>query len=474
LGDEALSKNDIDRAVGYYEQGIQQAVATAAATDEPSCSLVTEISLRTNLATALSSGGQDEEAATSYQHALLAYKKQIDEIADRTEKQEATSIAAQAAFYLGMVYQDLGQVQDAVDAYTYANVLDPLHWASQANLGAVLHDEVADHRGALVAYNKAYGILTNESVQPTDPPPEPRFILSQLQYRIGLCISHDLTQQKCVLQDDPDTPVDCKELATHAFALAVEYDADNESAKHMLASITADATMKRASNEYVKSLFDDYAANFEHSLVQELGYTGYERLRRGFDRAFDGKPPNFDLAIDAGCGTGLVGEQFRNVTSTLIGVDLSRAIVDQALQKRPGLYDETLVDDVTQVFRDRASKISLIVAGDSYIYFGDLDVLFESMQVGLADNGYAAFTLEDVSKEDEEALAESKPDWRWQLTASGRFAHRKDYVVAAALKHNLELVRYEPLDGFRYEHGVAVRGHLFVVKKAGNIDHQEL
>ena len=53
--------------------------------------------------------------------------------------------------------------------------------------------------------------------------------------------------------------------------------------------------------------------SFEHSLVEELGYNGYERLRRGFDRAFGGSEevPVFSLVIDAGCGTGLVGEQVR-------------------------------------------------------------------------------------------------------------------------------------------------------------------
>lgn len=45
--------------------------------------------------------------------------------------------------------------------------------------------------------------------------------------------------------------------------------------------------------------------------MDELGYNGFERLRRGFDRAFDGREnvPTFALVIDAGCGTGLVGEQ---------------------------------------------------------------------------------------------------------------------------------------------------------------------
>lgn len=62
-------------------------------------------------------------------------------------------------------------------------------------------------------------------------------------------------------------------------------------------------------NPFFKST--NLEVSFEHSLVKELGYNGYERLRRGFDRAFGGekKVPTFSLVVDAGCGTGLVGEQ---------------------------------------------------------------------------------------------------------------------------------------------------------------------
>ena len=45
--------------------------------------------------------------------------------------------------------------------------------------------------------------------------------------------------------------------------------------------------------------------------------------------------------------------------------------------------------------------ISLIVAADSYIYFGDLDPLFESMEEGLSVDGMVAFTLENVDQDDE-------------------------------------------------------------------------
>lgn len=172
-------------------------------------------------------------------------------------KKNANDVAAQASFFLGMGLPRLGTIPGyAVDAYSQSHVLDPYHWAAVANLAAVHH--------------------------------------------IGLCILHDL-EAMCALEDDPEMPVSCMELAPHAFAQAIEWGPDNESAKHMLATIKEDATMKRV--DYVKLLFIDYAVNFEHSLVQELGYTGYERLRRAFDRAFDQKSPTFDMVVDAGCGT---------------------------------------------------------------------------------------------------------------------------------------------------------------------------
>jgi len=321
----------------------------------------------------------------------------------------------------------------------------------------------------LAAYNKAFEILTQTEHEPTDPPEQPKIMIAELQYRIGLCIQSDLSR-KCALTDDPSTEVPCKELAAHAFALAVKYNPTHELAKHMLATVTADATMKRASNDYVKSLFDDYASNFEHSLVEELGYDGFERLRRGFDRALEKLDPKttnklFDVVVDAGCGTGLVGEQFRNISKTMIGVDLSEAIIEEARKQRPHLYEETIVGDITQVFPDKA-PISLIVAADSYIYFGDLDPLFASMQAGLDPNGgLVAFTLENVGEDSEKSLSASKPDWRWQLTASGRFAHRKEYAESVGKSHELHVVHYEPLENFRTENGVGVRGHMFVMQR---------
>lgn len=458
-GDEALAHGQYDEAIQQYQSGI------AIANDDDN-SLEVELSLYTNLGTALSTLGRDQEASQMYEKAISVYREKIDDIVEVSHQNDAQAITSQASFFMGMVYQDLRQPRDAADAYQFAGTLDPFHWASFANLGAVYHDDLSMYRQAVEAYNKAYDLLVNNYEQVTDPPQEDGFrhIVGQLNYRIGLCITQ-YPNQRCAVVDEPDKEISCDELAANAFSVALEYDETNESARHMLATVTADATMKRASNEYVKALFDEYAGNFEHSLVKELGYTGYERLRRGFDRAFDGNPPIFPgTTVDAGCGTGLVGEQFRNVTTYLIGVDLSEAILQEAQRARPGLYNEVIAGDVTEVFVAK-KPLDLIIAADSYIYFGDLDPLFASMEEGLKEGGYAAFTLENVGLEYEQSLSESKPDWRWQLTASGRFAHRKEYIVAVSEAHHFRVQHYEPLDGFRYENGVGVRGHLFVLQK---------
>lgn len=80
---------------------------------------------------------------------------------------------------------------------------------------------------------------------------------------------------------------------------------------------------------------------------------------------------------------------------------MSPSIIAEALRNRPNLYDETKVGDVTDIFREM-KPIDLIIAADSYIYFGDLNPLFESMNEGLIAGGFVAFTLENPLEEYEE------------------------------------------------------------------------
>lgn len=152
------------------------------------------------------------------------------------------------------------------------------------------------------------------------------------------------------------------------------------------------------------------------------------------------------------------------MSSTLIGIDISPKIIEQAKQTHP-VYDEYRIGDVTEVLKQFPQTVSLLVAADTFIYFNDLTRLFQAMNSALVEGGYAIFSLENVPKDNEKRLLAHKPDWRWQITPSGRIAHRKQYVETVAQVNSFEVVMYENLDGFRREKSVDVPGHFFVLKK---------
>ena len=50
--------------------------------------------------------------------------------------------------------------------------------------------------------------------------------------------------------------------------------------------------------------------------------------------------------MDAGCGTGLSGVLFRNMSEHLVGVDISRRMVQRAAERK--IYDELSTGDMAE------------------------------------------------------------------------------------------------------------------------------
>ena len=173
MGDGYLSSDDPMTAIKYYEKGV-------ARIDAEEDSIITALSLHTNMGTAYSAIGDEIKAVEMYRNAILFYQAQIDEIVDESMKKSASDLAAQVAFFLGMTQDELGNHRKSADAYAYAASLDPYHWAALANLGSMLQDHLQEPAEAIIVYNKAYDILTQTDVEPTDPPEDPKLVLSQV------------------------------------------------------------------------------------------------------------------------------------------------------------------------------------------------------------------------------------------------------------------------------------------------------
>ena len=100
-------------------------------------------------------------------------------------------------------------------------------------------------------------------------------------------------------------------------------------AHHILNSLSGKTT-KSAPKKYVEKLFDNYAANFEKSLVKNLKYNTPKIIK---EMIIDDNMVNLGSVLDLGCGTGLVGFELKPFLKNIDGVDLSKFMLEEIIKK---------------------------------------------------------------------------------------------------------------------------------------------
>ena len=92
-----------------------------------------------------------------------------------------------------------------------------------------------------------------------------------------------------------------------------------------------------------QALFDDWAANYDHDLVNELGYVADVEACRRFETLV---PDRNARILDAGCGTGLVGRRLQQAGyQDIHGSDFSAKMLREAA--RTGAYRSLQQHDLT-------------------------------------------------------------------------------------------------------------------------------
>ena len=93
-----------------------------------------------------------------------------------------------------------------------------------------------------------------------------------------------------------------------------------------------------------QDLFDDWAATYDHDLVNELGYVADAEACRHFVELV---PDRQARILDAGCGTGLVGSRLQRAGYTDIhGQDYAAKMLQEA--SATGAYQTLQQHDLTQ------------------------------------------------------------------------------------------------------------------------------
>jgi predicted TPR repeat methyltransferase len=203
---------------------------------------------------------------------------------------------------------------------------------------------------------------------------------------------------------------------------------------------------------YVEALFDQYAPQFEASLVGKLGYrvpdllddlVNAEMARLGI--------ASFERALDLGCGTGLMGERLRTKVGHLEGVDISAAMIAETARK--GIYDSLSKGELVATLNARRADADLVTAADVLIYCGALQPILAALVPAMRPGGLVAFSLEAHDGEEEIFLRPSL-----------RYAHGVDAARNALVVAGLETLRFETAV-LRFDRGAPITGILVVARK---------
>lgn len=262
-------------------------------------------------------------------------------------------------------------------------------------------------------------------------------------------------------------------------------DPENAVVAHLLAaqepqSGPASACPSRASDAYVREVFDQFAESFDEQLAA-LQYASPQRLAEIIAELGIEKNKRHSI-LDAGCGTGLMSEHLLPYASRLVGVDLSAGMLQQAEDRG---YDELVCEELVSYLTAQHECFDLVVSADTLNYFGDLEPVFGAVrrcmsggdlsgrsESGRSESGgsesasgasgghaYLLFTLE----KHDDANNPGGGQRGYHLNRSGRYSHDVQYVRRALEDAGFcdIQVRESPI---RKEAGTDVLGQYWIAK----------
>ena len=355
-----------------------------------------------------------------------------------------------AHFVMGVCCAETGRFEAAVQSYRRALQLQPQSFEALANLGNV-YQRMGRFEEAAACYRRAVALRPDEAP-----------VWNGLGFSLAKLgrVADSIAAYQRAVQARPAFPqawISLGEMlykvrrdaeATAALDRALALEPDNAAVVFLRNSI-AGVQVDHAPREYVASFFDMFSTEFDRKLVDELGYRVPEQAARLLEPWLASREGL--RVVDLGCGTGLSGLIVRAKARELVGVDLSRGMLEKAHAR--GIYDRLEVGEIADFLAACApASIDLALALDVFIYVGRIDGVFERLAPALAPEGRFVFSME--------RLEPGQGDLR--LARTGRYAHSRDYVERMARQVGLRVLEAEPVV-IRKDAGVDVQGDLYIL-----------
>ena len=202
--------------------------------------------------------------------------------------------------------------------------------------------------------------------------------------------------------------------------------------------------------ELTRPLFDNMAEFYDMHMVRGLKYQLPKLVADKIIALYPDKKLN---VLDLGCGTGLLGVCLGRLDGFLIGVDISKKMIEQAA--RHNVYDRFHTVNLHDALANTPDALyQVITALDVFIYAGDITRAIPDAFRILTPGGQLVFSCE--------AASETSPDL--VLLPAGRYAHKRSHVEALCKAAGFDTVEVEET-ALRYENNAPVQGFIVVAHK---------
>ena len=315
---------------------------------------------------------------------------------------------------LGNVLKSLEQLDASTNSYKRAIAMNPDYAEAHNNLGITLMD-LGKVEEALKSYERAI------EIQPD---------YAEAYYHLGIAYQRAANES----------------MSIKSFEMALGIQPNYGEAQHMLNSLNGYRS-KEPPRQYVEKLFDDYAEKFDESLVEQLGYR-LPFLLKDLIKELSITNVKFEKVIDLGCGTGLSGNDLRNFSESLTGVDLSRNMIIKARERE--IYDNLIIGDIVDTLRSAKEKYDLFIALDVLIYIGEIIDITNAIKDCCKKNSFLILSIE------------SQKDGDYSLLKSGRYSHSLEYVLNIT-SANFKLIKNREVN-LRKENENWIAGQIIILQ----------
>jgi predicted TPR repeat methyltransferase len=349
---------------------------------------------------------------------------------------------------LGNLFKEAARLEEAEGAYRRALELDERHAASWNNLGLVLRARGLT-AGAVEALRRAVAIRDNFA--------DAHFNLANA-LRESRCFPEAIAAYRKVLLLNPGHArahhrlgyalymTGALDEAADVFRQWLVVEPENPIPRHMAAACSGGSVPERASDDYVRTTFDGFAASFDDVLLHRLGYAAPQLLLDVLVPVLGASGSAYEI-LDAGCGTGLCGPLLKPYARSLSGIDLSPGMLARARARN--VYDRLHEDEITRFLAAHRATFDVIASADTLCYFGDLRLLAQTACRALRAGGWLGFTVERAEDVD-----------TYRLQPHGRYSHARAYVQGVLAGAGFEAMHVIPAV-LRRELGRDVEGWVF-------------